>query len=363
MAYIKGTWRWNDVIYCEYQAHSWNMVSFTSNETQFTGILGDWSVGFHYLYYCTGEQYKGERTLIGVSANELDDFFTIEEKYRIMDFGETEQEINDYLYDFIVSNAQPYLTIAEKLQLIAENEQKVYDAGKAVGKQAEYDAFWDNYIYDGLTNWQYVFYSPRWSDKNFYPNKDLKAKGACGFGFSSNYITDFKQRLIDCGVTLDTSGVTGGNYMFCFCPFLTRFPTISLVGLASDVKYMFADNVAMTEIEKIILKDDGSTTFGMWFQNCKALTTIAFEGTIGNDISFQYSTGLTQVSIESIINHLSDTTSDKTLTLSKKAVDTAFVFYWTDVNDVVNEVLGSAEDNPYWPQLRDSKPNWTITLV
>ena len=33
------------------------------------------------------------------------------------------------------------MSIAEKLELIAENEQKVFDAGK----KSEYDEFWDNY--------------------------------------------------------------------------------------------------------------------------------------------------------------------------------------------------------------------------
>ena len=33
------------------------------------------------------------------------------------------------------------MSIAEKLQQIAENEQNVYDAGK----KAQYDEFWDNY--------------------------------------------------------------------------------------------------------------------------------------------------------------------------------------------------------------------------
>ena len=41
------------------------------------------------------------------------------------------------------------MSIAEKLVTVAENEQKVYDAGK----QAEYDAFWDNYqVYGNREN-------------------------------------------------------------------------------------------------------------------------------------------------------------------------------------------------------------------
>jgi hypothetical protein len=92
--------------------------------------------------------------------------------------------------------------------------------------------------------------------------------------------------------------------------------------------------------------------------DCSRLENITFEGVIGSDIDFKLSTKLTEASIRSIIEHLSDTASGKTLTLSKVAVDNAFVFYWDG-----GRVPGSDETNPFWPQLRDSKPNWTITLV
>lgn len=41
------------------------------------------------------------------------------------------------------------MSIAEKLQTIVENEQRVYEAGKnkgiEEGKKLEYDRFWDEY--------------------------------------------------------------------------------------------------------------------------------------------------------------------------------------------------------------------------
>jgi hypothetical protein len=94
------------------------------------------------------------------------------------------------------------------------------------------------------------------------------------------------------------------------------------------------------------------------FKGCANLKNIVFEGVIGEDINFQWSTKLTEASIRSIITHLSDTASGKTLTLSKVAVDNAFMFSGDG-----GDVPGTDESNPYWPQLRDSKPNWTITLV
>lgn len=235
-----------------------------------------------------------------------------------------------------------------------------YAAGEAEGykdgKQAQYEEFWNIYIPDNLSNWQYVFYSPRWNDSNFYPNKDLNPKGAAPFAFSSHEITNLKQRLIDCGVRLDTSNITSGNYMFCYCSKLTHLPTISFVGLKENISNAFNNDTKLVEIEKIILKDDGSTTFSYWFDKCAALTTISFEGVIGNNINFQWSTKLTKASIESIINHLSDTTTGKTLTLSKAAADEAFPCWMDGVNY-------GAGGNGEWLFLKESKPNWTIKLV
>ena len=65
------------------------------------------------------------------------------------------------------------MSIAEKLTTIAENEQKVFDAGK----QSEYDRFWDDfqnkggtmscaYIFSGGKNWSIDTYKPKY---RFYP--------------------------------------------------------------------------------------------------------------------------------------------------------------------------------------------------
>lgn len=277
------------------------------------------------------------------------------------------------------------MSIADKLTQIAENQQKVYDsgynggeaagyrtghsvgyvegetAGFDAGKQAEREAFWNAYIPDGLAQWQYVFYV-RWGENNFYPTKDLKPKGALSFGFSSFGVVNLTQRLKDCGVTLDTSGVTAGNYMFAFSSKITHLPTLSFVGLTEDVSNIFDGDKSIVEIEKIILKDDGSTTFSKWFRECYALTTIAFEGVIGQNIDFSACTKLSKASITNIINHLSDTVSGKTLTLSQTAVWDAFTYIWVDPETGEEHDMGYSTSDE-WNALEASKPNWTITLV
>lgn len=278
------------------------------------------------------------------------------------------------------------MSIADKLTQIAENEQKVYDsgynggeaagyrtghsvgyvegetAGFDAGKQAAREAFWNAYIPDGLEHWQYVFYV-RWNEKNFYPTKDLKPKGSMGFGFSSFSVVNLTQRLKDCGVTLDTSGVTAGNYMFAYSSMITHLPTLSFVGFTEDVSNIFDGDRSIVEIEKIILKDDGSTTFSNWFRGCNALTTIAFDGVIGQNIDFTACTKLSKDSITNIINHLSDTASGKTLTLSQTAIYNAFGAWSADYDGDGKHDSWIGNDIGEWIELIDSKPNWNIVAV
>jgi hypothetical protein len=370
---LTGKWKWNDVINPmdagdRYMQHDlWVKSGFTSNGQKFDSIRFTYDKTWK-LEYGTGSSF----VTTGAGYSE-EDYATPFEQYRVIDFG-TESEVDDdsdgTFVAWFLSNVTRYGTVADKLVQIAENEKAVYQSGydKALekggynggfeaGKEAERDAFWDAYMPEIIPNSQYLFYSPRWNDANFYPNKDIKPTGPAPFAFSSHYITNFKQRLIDCGAKLDTSKITSGNYMFCYCNKLTHLPTISFVGLTGSISNAFDNNPKMVEIEKIILKDDGSTTFSHWFDKCAALTTSAFEGVIGNNINFQWSTLLTNASIESIINHLSDTATGKTLTLSLTAVDNAYGWYLPN-----GSFVGGSNSGP-WGSLEASKPNWTINLV
>ena len=95
-------------------------------------------------------------------------------------------------------------------------------------------------------------------------------------------------------------------------------------------------------IRKLIV-DERVTYTADAFMNCSALKNITFEGTIGNTINFQWSP-LTKESIQNIIEHLSPSTSNMTLTLKKSAKEAAF----------------TADE---WEILVETKPNWEIVLV
>jgi hypothetical protein len=107
----------------------------------------------------------------------------------------------------------------------------------------------------------------------------------------------------------------------------------------------------VVEIEKIITKE--SVTYASWFLNTN-LTEIRFEGIIGQDINFQWSTNLSLDSLMSIIEHISSTASGKTATFSKIAVNNAFE---------TSEGLADGSTSEEWLNLIATKNNWTISLV
>ena len=140
MATIKGKWKWVGTVLSSLGNERWNCsINFNSNGIAFSSLIievyaiptyVEISYDHQVVQMCYMEDY--------LDANGDGDYevgATLDEKYRIMDFGEIEQEIDDELYAFIVANATEIvpLTMAEKLQLIAENEQKVYDAGYQLG--------------------------------------------------------------------------------------------------------------------------------------------------------------------------------------------------------------------------------------
>lgn len=193
------------------------------------------------------------------------------------------------------------MTLSEKLLKIAENEQKVYKAGK----KDEWSRWWDNFQANGnRVNYNYAFYTNAWDDDTFVPKHDIKPTSA-NYGFRACAITDFRQILLDFGVKFDSSGCTSFESTFS-ANSMTALPVISTVN-CSKLSSTFNGSSKLVTIEKLILKDDGSQTFSNSpFGGLSALENIVVEGVIGNSISFANSTKLTHDSLMSIINALKD---------------------------------------------------------
>lgn len=231
----------------------------------------------------------------------------------------------------------------KKLQTIAEKSVMVHEAGK----KAQYDEFWEDYLAESKSTKQgaSLFSGRGWTTKTFNPPEkiDWITNAYQMFAYAGN-ISKEKLAMVDYSkFTVNMSNIfTNTN--------IVEIPPIDTRGM-STLASTFMSSIYLETIEKLILKDDGSQTFnGVVFAGCSRLKNLTIEGTIGqNGFSVADCIALSKASIKSIIDHLSSTTSDLTVTLSKTAVNNAF------------GVMG--EHSAEWMDLRDTKKNWTISLV
>lgn len=216
------------------------------------------------------------------------------------------------------------MAISEKLTAIAENQQKVYDAGYAkgkadggdtetayqegydAGKQSEYDRFWNGYQENGERGgYLYAFAGRGWTDETFKPKWDLRPVASANFMFRDSYITDMVSNLEVCGVALDFSSCQALEYAFAYSQ-ITRLGIID-TRAATKLSYMCYSCKNLTEIEKVIFADDGMQEGSNPFLLCNSLQEIRIEGAIGTTVSFLNSP-LSVESMKSIILALIDNT-------------------------------------------------------
>lgn len=225
------------------------------------------------------------------------------------------------------------MSIAEKLQTIAENEQRVYETGyekgKAEGgdteaaynngfekgKQTEQNKIWSRLQSDGAAlNYAWMFAYSRFSDDTYNPMYDIICSESSGSGQNVFYATKLTDTKVD--IYANSLNITGMFY--------------------------WARN--LITIRKLVLYE--TTECKNAFTDCAALKNITIEGVIGDNFNISASP-LTKESITSIIDALSATVSGKTVTFSETAVNNAF---------------GSSTSEE-WLNLIATKSNWTISLV
>jgi hypothetical protein len=379
---IKGKWRWNDYIEDKDENGGFQtQCEFVSSGQVFTDL------GFGYNsredYYTLDYWGKDTSSMQVAASAQGDTTLRLElEEYRIMDFGEAGCEIDMNAYDFIVANAKPVYGIAEKLQMIAENTQSVYDKGKQEGHSEGYQEglvsgegyengyskaesdFWDTLQNKGArVNYQYAF--SRWTGDYFRPKYKIVPTEEGGAKNIFHYFRAAKKleaKYIDLSqVPRGINDAKSYSYSFCSSGELEEIEDIGLYPSYS-YEYAFAYNVYLKKIAMI--RVDAETRLANAFKNCLALEEVYFDGEIGTSLSLADSTKLKRVSIENIINHLSDNVSGKTLTLSRTAVDNAFAWTAPGPDGEIFEYGGLEEGSGNaWYPLVASKPNWQITLV
>ena len=178
------------------------------------------------------------------------------------------------------------MSIADKLVTVAENVEKVYEAGKAsgngrydegveAGKQEEQQAFWEVYQRGGRRNqYRNAFYDACWNDENYNPKYPIICSALSSSAFEYCGITDTK---VDITVTnINTTNV-------------------------------FRNCTALKTIRKLNV-GNGGVLFTNWFTNCTSLENIVIEGVIDVDFDIHWSP-LTLDSLMSVINALYDKAS------------------------------------------------------
>ena len=241
------------------------------------------------------------------------------------------------------------MTLAEKLQLIAENEQRVFDAGVEQGKQAEYDAFWHMILNNGKrTDFEYAF--AYWGAEYIRPPMKIVPSNSRSIGMfkDNNSLKKVEAEYFDlsnCNVN-DTS-TTQGNYMtFARCQYIEEIEDIGM-----KAGYYYQTYAWCYRLKTIaVVRSNENTLYTDAFRGCDDLENITFEGTIGNNISFASSSKLSLASVSNIVLHLADFSAtdtgasqgsySHTLTLSLKA--------WNNIDSTEADSLFSIVDSKKW---------------
>lgn len=265
------------------------------------------------------------------------------------------------------------MSLADKLTTVAENIPKVYQAG--------YDSFWDSYQNNGTRkNYHHGFRGEGWKT-SFKPKYDMQPTHAnamfAGWGYAAGKTFDLVEMLEEAGVTLDLSKATMLAELFNSNTVVTHVGVID-ISSATNGSHIFNCASVLKTIDKFIVTDKTTTLTGA-FDYCHVLENIVIEGTIGANIDLHWSTKLTKDSIlgvvateeqiasnksivtvngtkyyGGIIAALSDSTTGKTLTLSRTAIDAAFE---------THEGIVDGSSSPEWNALTGTKTNWTISLI
>lgn len=178
------------------------------------------------------------------------------------------------------------MNIADKLQTIAENEYKVYEAGQ----KSVQDEFWDAYQDNGnRRNYMYAFYSEGWTDALLKPKYDIILGGNTKSAYYAQYMFAYS-KITEIPFTLDTRECRHSMQYLRF---------------GAQLNGTFQDCSNLKNIHKLIVAEDAA--FENTFYNCSSLEHIGIEGVIGNVMDLSYSPKLTHASLSNVIDKLKDT--------------------------------------------------------
>lgn len=227
-----------------------------------------------------------------------------------------------------------------------------YSLGESAGRQAEYDAFWDAAQNFGKRrDYALGLSGAMFTAETFKPKYPIRPTTAANaFAYWGQY--GYPTSLIDFrNIVLDLSECTNVTNMFMGNRQVVAIGVMDCRACGISYQNIFSNARNLEIVEKFILKD--GLNFNSAFDNCLALHTINFEGTIGRSINFQWSP-LSRESIISVVYALSDSANGQTATFNRSAVNTAFE---------TSEGAADGSTSEAWLSLVATKSNWTISLI
>lgn len=210
------------------------------------------------------------------------------------------------------------MSIADKLTTIAENEQKVFEAGK----KSQYDLFWDHFQQNGQREgYQSAF--QWWDDEIFYPKYDIIAgqsdNVSTAYLFYLSKINNIKERFEDCGVKLICKSPSAQAWFHSAKT--TEIPVLDFSAYTGNslisMQYTFYN---ATNLKKVHIKNARFAYITSPFSYCSSLEEIVLENVVFTATNFSglyltSCTKLTKDSLLAVLNALEQTASSPKISL------------------------------------------------
>ncbi len=201
-------------------------------------------------------------------------------------------------------------TVSANNVTIAENEQKVYEAGA----KSEYDRFWDSYQNNGngMLWGTSGFKGYEWNNKIFYPKYDIiPPSGDPRSFFQFCGCSNLRERIDGRGLKVDLRNKPSLNMWFRQCA-TCELPDMDTSQCTNFTELVY-QAANLHTIPRLNLTN--ATLLNNTFTGATALQNITFEGTIPISISFASCTLLTHESLMSIITALKDYSASTSTTV------------------------------------------------
>lgn len=225
-----------------------------------------------YLWICVYNILSYSDTWLDTFMTNIGNHLQIEVSVLATDYEPYFENIYEANAEGVVENV---VSSTQTKYLICDNEEVDIAATYYTISDASWHRYWDNFQnYGNKTSYYYHFYGSSWNDYNFKPKYDIIPVGNNQSAFSNAGFTDLNKLVKYAGITVDTSQVTDGMYMFSsmkHCKYLPPIDCYSMTSMAN----MFMYDTLLEDLE--LLNIQSTLKFGQWnspFMYCESLKNV-----------------------------------------------------------------------------------------